>query len=92
MPRYVISIHNETNLSFKDVMLYLFSRGFVFSSSRHKTIDDIKEEYPHCLNWSYISIGTDLECRMVEHGAGMIGNNRRYIVPFNTLPTLLIDY
>lgn len=63
----VYYISAPTSDEFIRMVNILFSLKFVFSSRREKTMEEIKRDWPNWVNWKYIQLNGDYECKNVIH-------------------------
>lgn len=66
---YTINV-NSSRENLKKVLETLFAKGFVFTARRIRTFEKFVEAFPKdyahgYFGWNWITIGGDIECKMV---------------------------
>lgn len=57
----------ESGLTFEQLVKWLITKGFVFSSYRFTNFQDIKENWSYYTCWKYLNFNTDNDCSRVIH-------------------------
>jgi hypothetical protein len=79
-------IKTSSRSEFIEVLGKLLAIGFVYSSQRLKTVQDVLNTWGCC--YCVIEIGTDSKCKMMLHGNAYTNSSRKYI----DVDTFLVKY